>query len=78
MLPTKVMNKFRKQHFNEDMAPREICRLGGHGFWIQQPYEDLVLQITSDPAAEFCFGDAGSIYVVGREIDQLTAVMDCY
>lgn len=75
-IPAKTLKELRTQLEGDDRIVTEEVRVGGYGFWIQGPRDDLVAQIVSTDA--FTFGDEGILSIGGDSPNNLYAWIDSY
>lgn len=76
----KLLNGYRKQHWEQIDSASQAIKIGGWPGWVQSADSQLplLLQINSNDEADLMFGDAGSLYVFVAADGALTCFSQCY
>ncbi|MEM7314578.1 MAG: DUF1963 domain-containing protein, partial [Planctomycetota bacterium] len=77
ILPKELRHELSEYHEKQPQS-REVSRLGGQGYWIQDDYDDFLFQLTSNDEADLCFYDSGCLYVCGSHANDLFVHVDSY
>ena len=77
-VPNELLTALEKEVDADKRQVLEESRIGGHGYWIQDGFDNFVAQIVEDEQAEFRFGDAGCLYIFGRSPNELAAIVQSH